>query len=75
MPHALIIEDDTDSAQALAALVQAEGFHTAIAYSLTEARRQMVFRAPDVVMLDLQLPDGSSAAGRNLVFPLAFRAG
>ncbi len=59
MPQALIVEDDIDSAQALALLIQGEGFDTAIAHSLAEARRQALFRAPDVVLLDLQMPDGS----------------
>ncbi len=62
MPHALIVEDDRDAASALAALVRAEGHSTAIAGSLAEARQQMVLRMPDLVLLDLMLPDGSGMA-------------
>ncbi|MBC7781651.1 MAG: sigma-54-dependent Fis family transcriptional regulator [Proteobacteria bacterium] len=56
---ALIVEDDRDAAQALAELVRNEGFRTAIAGSLAEARQQVVLRLPDLVLLDLMLPDGS----------------
>ena len=62
MPHALIVEDDRDAASALAALVRAEGLSSAIAGSLAEARQQMVLRMPDLVLLDLMLPDGSGMA-------------
>lgn len=50
MPHALIVEDDADAARALALLIQAEGFDTATTHSLAEARRQALFREPDVVL-------------------------
>ena len=59
MPHVLIVEDDTNSRSALAELVAQEGFSTAAAGNLREARREMALRAPDVVLLDLVLPDGS----------------
>ncbi|HXD43097.1 MAG TPA: sigma-54 dependent transcriptional regulator [Ramlibacter sp.] len=59
MGHALIVEDDVDSAQMMAALVATEGFSAATARSLHDARRQMALQQPDVVLLDLQLPDGS----------------
>src|SRR5690349_17443049 len=59
MGHALIVEDDADSAQMMAALVATEGFSATTARSLYDARRQMALQQPDVVLLDLQLPDGS----------------
>ena len=59
MGHALIVEDDADAAQMMAALVATEGFSTATARSLHEARRQMALQQPDLVLLDLRLPDGS----------------
>ena len=58
-PFALIVEDERDAAQALAELARGEGFRTAIAGSLAEARQQVVLRTPDLVLLDLMLPDGS----------------
>jgi len=59
MPHALIVEDDADAADMMAALIATENFTVATAHSLGDARRQIVLQQPDVVLLDLQLPDGS----------------
>jgi DNA-binding NtrC family response regulator len=62
MGHALIVEDDADSARMMAALVGAEGFSAATARSLRDARRQMAMQPPDLVLLDLRLPDGNGMA-------------
>ncbi|MCW5659597.1 MAG: sigma-54-dependent Fis family transcriptional regulator [Burkholderiaceae bacterium] len=59
MTHALIVEDDVDSAQMMAALVASDNFTVATAHSLGDARRQLALQPPDIVLLDLQLPDGS----------------
>ncbi|MES2947785.1 MAG: sigma-54 dependent transcriptional regulator [Pseudomonadota bacterium] len=60
MPHALIIDDQQDSAEVMADLIAAEGFSVATAGSLAAARRHMALQSPDIVFLDLVLPDGSS---------------
>ncbi len=59
MSHVLIVDDDVNAATTLTELVANEGFTTSMANSLQEARRQMAIRRPDVVLLDLVLPDGS----------------
>jgi two-component system response regulator AtoC len=59
MSHALIVDDDADSASMLSALVHASGFTVATARNLHEARRQLALQTPDLVLLDLQLPDGN----------------
>ena len=59
MSHVLIVDDDVNAGSALSELVANEGFTTSTARSLQEARRQMAIRRPDVVLLDLVLPDGS----------------
>ena len=59
MPHTLIVEDDPDSAEMLAELIKGEGFTTATAHTLAEAKQQLALREPDLVLLDLVLPDGS----------------
>jgi DNA-binding NtrC family response regulator len=59
MSHALIVEDDADAAQMMAALVASDNFTVATAHSLGDARRQLALQPPDIVLLDLQLPDGS----------------
>ncbi len=59
MPHVLVIDDDSDSAETLAMLVATEGLTVATAGSLRDARRQMALQPPDLVLLDLVLPDGN----------------
>ncbi len=59
MPHALIVEDDPNSLEALAELVGQEGFTTSTAASLKDARATMAEKTADVLLVDLVLPDGS----------------
>lgn len=59
MPHALVVDDDADGAEMMAALIATEGFTVATAGSLRDARRQLSLQEPDIVLLDLMLPDGS----------------
>jgi len=71
MSHVLIVDDDGNTREALAALAAAEGFTTASAGSVAEARIQLVRQRPDVVLMDLRLPDGS---GMDLFEDLEDRA-
>ncbi len=59
MSHALVVDDDLDSAETMAMLIANEGFTVVTAGSLRDARRQMALQEPDIVLLDLVLPDGS----------------
>jgi DNA-binding NtrC family response regulator len=59
MTHALIVEDDVDSAASLSALITSEGLTVATAHTLRDARKQLALQPPDIVLLDLRLPDGS----------------
>ena len=59
MPHALVVDDEADSAEMLATLIALEGFTVASVGSLREARKQMILQQPDIMLLDLVLPDGS----------------
>src|SRR3954469_11535538 len=59
MPHALVVDDEADSAEMMAMLIANEGFTVATAGSLRDARRQMALQEPDIVLLDLVLPDGN----------------
>ena len=56
--HALIVDDDVDAATMLAALVAAEGFTVASVHNLRDARASLSMQPPDIVLLDLHLPDG-----------------
>ena len=59
MPRALIVEDEPSFLSALATLVRAEGFEVEEATTLAEARPLLRDFHPDVLLLDLHLPDGS----------------
>ncbi|WJF91428.1 sigma 54-interacting transcriptional regulator [Paraburkholderia bonniea] len=59
MPHALIIEDDPNSLSGLSALLSADDFSVASASTLAEARAALARFIPDVILVDLNLPDGS----------------
>jgi len=59
MHHALIVDDDVDSATTLRELVAGERFTVAVAHTLRDARRHIAMQQPDLVLLDLKLPDGS----------------
>ena len=58
MSHALIVDDDSDTAEMLAELVARQGFTASTARTMRDARRQLATNVPDVVFLDLVLPDG-----------------
>jgi DNA-binding NtrC family response regulator len=59
MPHALIVDDDPNTRQALAEVIRDDGLTCVTAGDLREARIQIVRQMPDVVFTDLKLPDGS----------------
>jgi CheY-like chemotaxis protein len=57
MPTALIVEDEPEANKLLAMLLQLRGYRTESAFRGTEALEKIRQRAPDVVFLDLMLPD------------------
>jgi DNA-binding NtrC family response regulator len=59
LPLALIVDDDASAVAAMRMLVESEGFRVLTAGSLAEARVHMDAH-PDIVLLDLILPDGSA---------------
>ena len=61
--HVLLVEDETSISEPLAQHLRREGFVPEIAGSVTEARERLTRSAPDVVLLDVMLPDGD---GRDL---------
>lgn len=59
LPHVLVIDDNLDATEVLALLIEVEGFSTATARTLAEGHAQLARQRPDLVILDLKLPDGS----------------
>ncbi len=71
MPHLLLVDDDPEAVEWLSELAKAEGFSVAAADSLRAARIHMSRLQPDIMLTDLQLPDGR---GIELVADLETRA-
>lgn len=59
MPTALLVDDNENTLSALAELVAAEGFAVSTAPTIDKARGEIARQVLDVVLLDLNLPDGS----------------
>jgi two-component system, sensor histidine kinase len=55
----LMADDNRDAADSLALLLQLQGFHVSVAYTGTEALRLAEKDHPDVVLLDIGMPDMS----------------
>lgn len=57
MPIALIVEDEPEANRLLAMIVQLRGYKTLSAFTGGEALSAIENESPDVVFLDLMLPD------------------
>jgi len=58
-PRALIVDDDPGFLMGLSEVVKREGFAVTGAGTLKQAREEITASPPDIVLVDLQLPDGS----------------
>jgi len=59
MTRVLLVDDDSDSLDAAREILAAEGHSVVTAGSLAGAREQLAAGTPDVLLLDLMLPDGN----------------
>jgi len=59
MLQALIVDDESVSLRFLSKLVEKESFHIKTARTLLEARAHIQEKIPDLLLLDLLLPDGN----------------
>lgn len=57
MPTALIVEDEPEANKLLGMLLRLKGYQSAAAYNGAEAFERLRDQTPDVVFLDLMLPD------------------
>ena len=60
----LIVDDDTNICELLRLYIEKDGFDTAIANNGTQALKLFEQEKPDLIMLDIMLPDGN---GLNLL--------
>ncbi|MEO8151925.1 MAG: response regulator [Rhizobacter sp.] len=61
MLRALVVDDDREVRGLIASVLTVEGFEVVTAVSVSEARALLANAAPDVVILDLGLPDADGA--------------
>lgn len=66
----LVVEDEADLREFLCTTLRAHGYQVRAAGSCAEARALVEAEAPDMVLLDLGLPDGH---GRDLIAPIRAR--
>jgi DNA-binding NtrC family response regulator len=59
MPHLLIVDDDPAIRETLAEIGRESGFSVALAASVKDALIQLERHAPDLVLTDIRLPEGS----------------
>ncbi|MEE9421526.1 MAG: sigma-54 dependent transcriptional regulator, partial [Gammaproteobacteria bacterium] len=58
-PHVLLIEDETVFANAVCKHFQNNGYQCSKAGTLAEAQKLLLQSLPDLILLDMRLPDGS----------------
>ena len=58
-PYILMVEDEEQVAAANARLLRRRGYEVETAATLAQAREQLSARTPDLLVLDIMLPDGS----------------
>src|SRR5690348_5064555 len=61
--HVLFVEDEPAIFESFSLALRREGFEAEVARTLADARAALERRSPDLVLLDLTLPDGD---GRDL---------
>ena len=57
-PRILVVEDEPAISEPLAENLEREGFDTEVAATIGDARTAMEQRPPDLILLDVMLPDG-----------------
>ena len=58
-PNVLLVEDDPAIARSVVYALERDGLKVVHSLQLLDARRQLALRMPDILILDIGLPDGS----------------
>ena len=71
MPHLLIVDDEPDIRELIRDIAQQHGFTVSQAGNIKETRIQIQRQQPNVVFMDMQLPDGNGIElWENWLFPM-----
>jgi len=54
----LIVDDEVGFARSMAEILRLQGYQTAVAHTAADARKRVAKMQPDVVVMDMLLPDG-----------------
>ncbi len=54
----LIVDDEVGFARSMAEILRLQGYQTATAHTAAEARKRVAKMQPDIVVMDMMLPDG-----------------
>lgn len=57
--HILVVDDDAEIRELLSKYFQTQGFEVTVAASIGDFKDKLTKRTPDMVVLDIMLPDGS----------------
>jgi DNA-binding NtrC family response regulator len=69
VPEALIVDDHQETATSLAAIARKEGYDVSVSFALDEARAHLARHPVDVILLDLNLPDGEGLELLDVIDP------
>lgn len=59
MTHVLVVDDDPTIREVIGDVMKEEGFCVSFAHSGQSALQQLAARRPDLVVLDVQIPEGN----------------
>lgn len=54
----LIIDDETEICLLISTMLKSKGYNTVIAHSIKDGANKIITEKPDLVILDINLPDG-----------------
>jgi DNA-binding NtrC family response regulator len=74
VPDALIVDDHQETATSLAAIARKEGYDVSVSFALDEARAHLARHPVDVILLDLNLPDGEGLGLLDAIDPSSMPA-
>lgn len=81
-PYILVVDDEPDIRTLVQEILEDEGYAVKVAATLAEAREQRRAQAPDLVLLDIWMPDGDGISllkewqeGGSLGFPVIMMSG
>jgi two-component system, NtrC family, nitrogen regulation response regulator NtrX len=81
-PYVLVVDDEPDIRALVQEILEDESYRVEVAATLAEARERRSARAPDLVLLDIWMPDGDGISllkewqeGGSLEFPVIMMSG